>query len=90
MNPSDLIEMFEQETGSRIDDASSPALAGLFGFLARAMGKSAHDERDDVVAGYLIQDEIENGESRRQTDELILGMLLSGVSPDDLGALFGK
>ena len=50
---SDLIERMERETGQRIDsnDGDNMAMAGLFGALARAMGKSSHDARDDFAAG---------------------------------------
>ena len=51
----DLIEKWEQETGTRATDSGSAAQAGLMGELARMMGKSSHDARDDFAAGVLIQ-----------------------------------
>lgn len=52
---SDLIERMELETVSiDSDDPNNMAMAGLFGAVARMMGKSSHDKRDDVVAGLLI------------------------------------
>lgn len=51
----DLIERLERETGQRIDDDDSLAMAGLFGAIARLIGQSSHQERDDIVAGTLIQ-----------------------------------
>ena len=50
-----LIEKWERETGTRATDSGSAAQAGLMGELARMMGKSSHDARDDFVAGVLIQ-----------------------------------
>jgi hypothetical protein len=52
---SDLIERMERQTGQRIDDNSGDnfAMAGLFGAIAREMGKtpSTYRERDDVRRG---------------------------------------
>ena len=68
MNANDLIEKWENETGARATDSGSAAEAGLMGTLARMMGKSQFDERDDFVVGLLIQnaDEIERQEKQKQ------------------------
>lgn len=53
----DLITRLEKETGHRIDEEDSPAMAGLLGALSREMGLSpnTYQERDDVAAGVVIQ-----------------------------------
>jgi hypothetical protein len=84
-----LIEHAEREGGGRFDDPNSNALTILLGALAREMGKSRFDERDDFAVGVLIADEIANGDARRQADAAILAMLNLGFSPDDIHALNG-
>ena len=51
VDTNELIERMEMETGQRVDADNSMALAGLFGTIARKMGQSHHQERDDVAAG---------------------------------------
>lgn len=53
----DLITRLERETGHRIDEEDSPAMAGLLGAMSRKMGLSpeTYQERDDVAAGTAIQ-----------------------------------
>lgn len=53
----DLITRLEKETGHRIDEEKSPAMAGLLGAMSRKMGLSpdTYQERDDVAAGIAIQ-----------------------------------
>lgn len=90
---SDLIEQMERETGQRVDSngGDNMAMAGLFGLVARAMGKSRHDPRDDVAAGVVIRHQISpEGQAELAAEQLMAEMLAGGVSPDDLAALFGK
>ena len=88
---SDLIEKMEKETGQRVDDANSMAMAGLFGALSRMMGKSQHDEHDDVVAGLLIQHQMTpEYEEEQRGKELLASLIMGGLSPDDAGSLFGR
>ena len=91
-HPTALIERMEQETGQRWDsnNCDNAALAGILGACAKALGKSGHDERDDVVAGVLIRHQM-TPEYRReqQANELMADMLMSGLSPDDLKAIMG-
>lgn len=56
-SPADIIERLERETGQRFDanEGDNATMAGLFGLLARALGTSTHDARDDAAAGYLIR-----------------------------------
>lgn len=52
---SDLIENAEQEAGCRFDDPDNPAaMWGIIGALAREMGVSKFDKRDDVAVGAYI------------------------------------
>jgi hypothetical protein len=84
---SDLIERMERETGQRIDsdDPNNMAMAGLFGAIARMMGKSSHQERDDVAAGVLIQNRMSPEYQRKQEDcELLASLLQMGLSPDEV------
>ena len=74
----DLIEKWEQETGTRATDNDSFAQAGLMGELARMMGKSNHDARDDLAAGVLIQNsaKLEKQEAaKRAQAEMFLASL---------------
>lgn len=90
---SDIIERFERETGQRFDanGGDNATMAGLFGMLARAQGKSSHDKRDDVAAGYLIRHQgTPEYKQEQEARALMAEMLRQGLSPDDLGALFGK
>lgn len=86
----DLIERAEREGGGRWDDPNSNALAVLFGALAREMGVSRSQERDDMAVGMLIQDNIVNGEAKRAADAALLALLDLGIGPDDITALKGK
>ena len=90
---SDLIERMERETGQRIDanDGDNLAMAGLFGAIARLMGKTppAYTERDDVGVGVLIQHQAtEAAQRERERDELLVAMLQAGFSPDEVGIFF--
>ena len=88
---SDLIERMERETGQRIDsdDPNNMAMAGLFGAVARMMGKSSHDERDDVFAGLLVihqmTPEYRNEQASRK---MIASLLAGGLSPDDIRSMW--
>ena len=89
---SDLIERMERETGQRIDsdDPNNMAMAGLFGAVARMMGKSNHDERDDVVAGLLIVHQMTpEYRNEQESRQMIASLLSSGLSPDDIRAMWG-
>ena len=89
----ELIERMEREAGCRVDanGGDNMAMAGLFGALARALGQSAHAERDDVVAGVLIKHKMTpEYEQQKRGDAIMAEMLVGGMSPDDLGALFGR
>lgn len=85
----DLIERAEREGVRRWDDPNSNALAILFGALAREMGMSRFDARDDFAVGTLLMDESKNGDARRQADDAMLAMMRLGLSPDDIRALTG-
>jgi hypothetical protein len=63
---SDLIEKWEQETGQRVDDDNSLAMAGIMGSIARMMGKSKFGERDDLAVGVLIQRDLDPEHQRRE------------------------
>jgi hypothetical protein len=91
---SDLIERMERETGQRVDDngGDNMAVAGLIGALARMMGKtpSTYTERDDVAAGVLIKHQASPAYKREQeSKEIMVAMLMGGLSPDDLKNIFG-
>lgn len=84
---SDLIERLEEETGQRIDDDGSLAMAGLFGAMSRLLGHSppSYRPRDDVVAGLLIQHRMSPEYQAEQASKRMLAeALLSGISPDTL------
>lgn len=82
---SDLIERAERESGARFDDPDNPnAMNILLGALAREMGKSSHDARDDMAAGIIIRDLIENGEAKRRADNALISLMLMGLPPDAL------
>ena len=67
------------------------AMAGLFGALARAIGDSKHQERDDVAAGVVIRHRMTPEYAQQQSaNAMMANMLAGGMSPDDLGALFGR
>ena len=84
-----LIEKIEQETGKRWDDPSGLPLAQLIGAVAREMGVSKFEERDDLAVGILLQDELVNGESRRRSDEALLAMI-DLLGPSGMAQLFCK
>jgi hypothetical protein len=89
---SDLIERLEAETGQRIDDDNSLAMAGLFGAMSRLLGQSppAYRARDDVVAGLLIRHQMTPEYQRqKEADRLLAALLVSGVSPDDVKDICG-
>ena len=78
---SDLIERAEREAGARWDDPNNPnALNILLGALAREMGKNPHGERDDMAAGMVIRDSIENGETNRQREAALMAWVMMGLS----------
>lgn len=84
---SDLIARLEAETGQRVDDnnGDNNAMAGLFGALSRIMGLSlpSYRERDDVVAGLLIQHQMsEQGQRKQESKEMLAKMLAAGLSSD--------
>ena len=90
----DLIERMERETGQRIDDndGDNMAMTGLFGAIARMMGKTpaSYTERDDVAAGKLIQHQMSPGYQReREGNEILVAMLCAGLSPDDIKEITG-
>jgi hypothetical protein len=84
---SDLIERAEEEGVARCDDPSSNTVAILMGALSRELGQHKFGERDDLAVGLLIQDEIANGEQRRQEKALLASLLSAGLSPDDIQKL---
>ena len=88
---SDLIERLERETGQRIDadGGQNMAMAGLIGAMSRLMGQSppSYRERDDVAAGLLITHR--QSFEGQQEQALLAELLASGMSPDDVKALFG-
>lgn len=89
---SELIERLEAETGQRLGDEGGMVVAGLLGAMSRALGQSppSYQERDDVVAGLLIQHQMSpEGQARRAEREMLADMLRGGMSPDDLAALLG-
>jgi len=89
---SSLIEQMERETGQRIDDHDGDnfAIAGLFGVLARAMGNSNHQARDDVAAGVLIRHQMTpEWEAEQRAKRLMAEMMVAGVSPASLKELMG-
>lgn len=91
MSGNDLIERAERETGRRIDSNGfdNDAMSVVMGALARALGKSSHDERDDFVAGTLIKHQMSpEGKAQQKNDEMLRQLLLSGLSPDDIEGMF--
>jgi hypothetical protein len=90
---SDLIERMEEECGCRVDDngGDNMAITGLFGAMARMLGKSTHDPRDDVVAGVLVKHQLTPEYERQQeSDKMMAAMLCDGISPDDLAGMMKK
>ena len=78
---SDLIERAEREAGACWDDPDNPnAINILLGALAREMGRNPHGERDDLAAGMVIRDSIENGEANRQRDAALVAWAMMGLS----------
>lgn len=92
MENEDLIERAEREAGCRWDDPTNPnALAILFSSVARALGQHQHRPADDVAVGTLIMHQLTpEYAAQHQRDELMTQMLLGGVAPDDILALFGR
>lgn len=84
-----LIEQIEEKTGKRWDDPSGLPLAQLIGAVAREMGASKFEERDDLAVGILLQDEFINGERRRRSDEALLAMI-DLFGPDATANLYCK
>ena len=75
----DLIERAEREAGCRWDDPDNPsALAILFGAVARKLGKSKFDERDDFAVGMLLMNQ------DNDSDLLLEQLLRSGMDPKDI------
>jgi hypothetical protein len=95
MDSNNLIEQMEARAGCRWDDPENPAARRmLFAAVARAMGQNPYSEKDDYTVGMLLEHQIEqelSGEAKhkRQGDQMMADMLLSGVSPDTLGVLLG-
>ena len=92
---SNLIERMERETGQRIDDNDGDnfALAGLFGAVARMMGKTppSYTERDDVAAGVLLRHRMSPEYQRqREADDMLAALLVAGLSPDDIKGMAAK
>lgn len=87
---SDLIERAERESGKRWDEPGSNAIAILMGALSRELGQHNFSERDDMAAGILIQDDIVNGKTKRQSRDTLVALLGLGLSPDDVAKLNGK
>lgn len=86
----DIIEEYEKEYGCRVeaDNFLNNAFTALVGMVAREMGRSSFDARDDLAVGTLILSE---AYKRRQDDmELFASLIRSGVSPDTIINLFGK
>lgn len=93
LTPGELIEQMERETGQRWDanNGQNATMWGLFGMLARALGKSDHDSRDDVAAGALIMHELSpEGQREREAKETLGAALAAGISPDVIAALSGR
>ncbi len=87
----DLIERMEAETGQRVDEEGSLAIAELLGAMSRMMGKSPsnYKERDDVVAGVLIQCQMSPEYQKEQEGKKLMAeLLLGGMSPDDIKGMF--
>jgi hypothetical protein len=90
ISAAELIDRMERETGSRVDanNGDNPAIAGLFGALARALGQSQHREQDDVAAGVLIRHQMTPAFAEEQRwESMMTSALAAGVSPDDFHAL---
>lgn len=86
-----LIERMERETGQRIDDPDSAAFAGLFGAVARLMGMTNTEERDDVVVGLVILHQLTpEYRNEQESRKLIASMLAGGMSPDTIRQLWGQ
>ena len=86
----DLITRLEQETNCRVDDNGfdNPAIAGLFGAIARELGQSQHRKHDDVAAGYVIKHRMTpEYHQKAQADALLATLLSSGISPDEMKTL---
>lgn len=89
---SELIERMERETGQRVDDNGfdNMAIVGLFGALARGLGQSHHQPRDDVAAGVLARYRTTEAYRREQEGKrALVSLLVAGVSPDDCKDLLG-
>jgi hypothetical protein len=95
MDSNNLIEQMEERAGCRWDDPDNPAARRmLFAAVARVMGHNPYSEKDDYAVGMLLEHQIEQelsgeAERKRQSDQMIADMLLSGISPDTLGVLLG-
>lgn len=92
MKANELIKRLEEETGQRIDDDNSMAMAGLSGAMNRMMGQSppAHTEKDDVAAGLLTLHQRTPEYKNEQESRRILGDLLAGeMSPDEMKKSLG-
>jgi hypothetical protein len=91
---SDLIERVEAETGQRIDDndGDNPAMAGLLGAIARALGQTppSYTERDDVAAGVVIRHQMTpEYQQEQESRQMMAALLADGMSPDDVKSLMG-
>ena len=73
-----MIEKWERETGQRWDDKSGMALSGITGEIARLMGYSTHDQRDDLVAGILLTPSPE-AEARERAKKMQAELFLASL-----------
>lgn len=83
-----LIEQIEERTGKRWNDSSGLPLAQLVGAVAREMGVSKFEERDDIAVGILLQDQFINGKGRLSDEALSAMIDLFG--PDATANLYCK
>ena len=90
MNASELICRLEEETGQRVDAPNSMAYLGLLGAVAREMGVSKFDAKDDVAVGVVLGYQM-SPEHQAEEDALnsFVNLLKAGMSPDDARALLG-
>lgn len=72
---SELIERKEKETGGRVDSNNydNMVMASLYGALARELGNSRHESRDDVAVGVLIKHQKSLEEKQEEVERLLGG-----------------
>ena len=83
-----LIEQIEEKTGKRWDDPSGLPPAQLIGAIAREMGASKFEGRNDIAVGILLQDQFINGKGRLSDEALSAMVDLFG--PDATANLYCK